>query len=142
MNWLWIEHTPLDNGLDGLVNVMVDVLASNHRCDSVCVNSFGDDTLILELSSLAGEAGLDLSSVSVLESAVLNSDEVVGVLLGKDLTVGDGLYGGVVVVLVNLLVDGGSDLLVLSRSDGLVENSGCDALVDSGVVVTSLGPMR
>jgi len=142
--WTWIEvrRTPLDNGLDGLVNVVVDVLASNHRCNSVCVSGFGDDTLILELSSLASETSLDLSSVTVLESAVLDSDEVVSVLLGKNLTIGDGLDGSVVVILVNLLVNGGGDLLVLGRSDGLVENSRCDALMNSGVVVTSLGPIK
>lgn len=124
------------------MNVVVNVLASNHGCNSVCVGRLSDDTLILELSSLTSETCLDLSSVAVLESAVLNGDEVVGVLLRKDLTVGNGLDGGVVVVLVNLLVDGSGDLLVLGRSDGLVKNSGCNALVDGGIVVTSLGPVR
>ena len=138
---MWSGLTSLDNRLDGLVNVVVDVLASNHRCDSVCVYGFRDDALILELGSLTCETGLDLSSVAVLESAVLNSYEVVGVLLGKDLTVGDRLDRGVVVILVDLLVNGSGDLLVLGRPDGLVKNSGCDALVNGGVVVTSLGPV-
>jgi len=140
--WRWIEvkRTPLDDRLDGFMNVVVNVLASNHRCDSVCVGSLSDNTLVLELSSLTSETCLDLSSVAVFESAVLNSNKVVSVLLRENLTVGDRLNRGVVVVLVNLLVDGSGDLLVLGGSDSLVENSGCDALVDGGVVVTSLGP--
>jgi len=48
----------------------------------------------------------------------------------------------VVVVLVDLLVDGSGDLLMLSLVDGLVENCGCNTLVDSGVVVTGLSPER
>jgi len=44
------------------------------------------------------------------------------------------------VVLVDLLVDGSLDLLVLGAVDGLVKNSRGNLLVDGGVMVTSLGP--
>jgi len=132
--------TSLDNRLDGLVDVVVDVLASNDRCDGVSVCGLADDTLILELSSLTCETCLDLSSVTVVKLAALYSDEVVCVLLREDLTVGDGLDGGVVVVLVNLFVDGSQDLLVLGLVDGLVEDGRCNTLVDGGVMVTGLGP--
>lgn len=73
---------------------------------------------------------------------MLNSDDVVSVLLREDLTVCHGLDGGVVVVLVNLLVDGSGDLLMLGLVDGLVKDCGCNTLVDSGVVVTGLGPIE
>ena len=116
------------------------MLASNDRCDGVSVCGLANDTLILELSSLAGETCFDLSSVTVVKLAALYSDEVVCVLLRKDLTVGDGLDRGVVVVLVNLFVDGSEDLLVLGLVDGLVEDGRCDTLMDGGVMVTSLGP--
>jgi len=132
----------LNNGLDGLVDVVVDVLASKGRSDGVGVASGTLDALISELSGLGLQAVSNLAVVAVLELAVLNGTKVVVVLLREDLAVLDRLDGGVVVVLVNLLVDGGGDLLVLGRSDGLVENSGCNALVDGGVVVTSLGPVE
>ena len=47
-----------------------------------------------------------------------------------------------VVVLVNLFVNGSEDLLVLGLVDGLVEDGGCDTLVDGGVMVTGLSPER
>ena len=46
------------------------------------------------------------------------------------------------VVLVNLLVDGSLDLLVLLELMALVGDSGSDLLVDSGVVVSRLGPAK
>jgi len=46
------------------------------------------------------------------------------------------------VVLVNLFVNGSEDLLVLGLVDGLVEDGGCDTLVDGGVMVTGLSPER
>jgi len=85
------QLTSLDNGLDGLVNVVVDVLASDDGCDGVSVCGLANNTLILELSSLTCETCLDLSSIAMVELAGLYGDEVVCVLLREDLTVGDGL---------------------------------------------------
>lgn len=45
---------------------------------------------------------------------------------------------GVVVILVDLLVDGSGNLLVLLRLDGLVRHSRSNGFVDGCVVVTSL----
>lgn len=44
-------------------------------------------------------------------------------------------------VLVDLLVDGGLDLLMAVPVDGLMGHGGSDLLVDSGVVVAGLGPV-
>lgn len=124
------------------MDVVVDVLASNDGSDGVGVCGLADDTLILELGSLASETVLNLPLITVLVGAVLNSDQVVGVLLGEDLAVGHGLDRGVVVVLVDFFVDGSDDLLVLSAVDGLVQDSRGDGLVDGGVMVSGLGPVR
>jgi len=132
-------HTTLDNRLDGLVDVVVDVLASNDGCDGVGVLGLVDEALILKELGLLSKTSLNLAAVSVLELAVLNSDDVVDVLLSLDFAVEDGLDGGVVVVLVDLLVDGGSNVLVPGGDDGLVNDGGCDALVDRGVMVSGLG---
>lgn len=130
----------VDNGLDGLVDVVVDVLTADSGGNRLGVNSLDLSALVSKLSSLGGEALLDLGVVTVLERAVLDGGKVVVVLLRKNLTVLDGLDGGVVVVLVNLLVDGSLDLLVLLELMALVGDSGSDLLVDSGVVVSRLGP--
>ena len=74
--------------------------------------------------------------VTVVELAMLNAAELGSVCLGEDLTVVDGLDGAVVVVLVNLLVNGSVDLLVLVRLDRLVVDSRGNRLVDGCVVVT------
>lgn len=129
----------VDDGLDGLVDVVVDVLTADGGCNRLRVHSLELGALVSELGSLSGEALLDLGVVAVLERAVLDGGKVVVVLLGENLTVLDGLDGSVVVVLVNLLVDGGLDLLVLLELVALVGDSGSDLLVDSGVVVSRLG---
>jgi len=129
----------VDNGLDGLVDVVVDVLTADGGGNGLGVDSLDLGALVSKLGSLGSKALLDLGVVAVLERAVLDSGKVVVVLLGENLTVLDGLDRGVVVVLVNLLVDGSLDLLVLLELMALVGDSGSDLLVDSGVVVTRLG---
>jgi len=130
----------VDNGLDGLVDVVVDVLTADGGCNRLRVHGLDLGALVSKLGSLGSETLLDLGIVAVLERAVLNGGKVVVVLLGENLTVLDGLDGGVVVVLVNLLVDGGLDLLVLLELMTLVGDSRGNLLVDGGVVVAGAGP--
>lgn len=130
----------VNDGLDGLVNVVVNVLATNGRLDTLSVTGLKLGALISKLRSLGGKALLHLGIVAVLEVTVLDSAKVVVVLLRENLTVLDGLDRGVVVVLVDLLVDSSLDLLVLVELVALVGNSRSDLFVDSGVVVTRAGP--
>jgi hypothetical protein len=130
----------VDNGLDGLVDVVVDVLTTDGGGNRLGVDSLDLSALVSKLGSLGSKALLDLGVVAVLERAVLDGGKVVVVLLRENLAVLDGLDRGVVVVLVNLLVDGSLDLLVLLELMALVGDSGSDLLVDSGVVVSRLGP--
>jgi hypothetical protein len=132
------ERTLLDDGLDGLVHMVVNVLASNDWGNDTLGLALNMLSLVTELSLLGREPLLHLVGIVVLEAAVLDGDDVVVVLLGEDLTVLYGLYRGVVVVLVNLLVNGGDDLLTLLTLDGLVLDSWSNFLVNSGVVVTRL----
>lgn len=126
----------VNNGLDVLVNVVVDVLASYLRADLVRLGGGVGNALVLELSGLSCETALDVGLVTVLERSVLDGDEVVVMLLGEDLTVLNGLDGGVVVVLVNLTVNGRGYVLMSVRGDSLVGDCGSNGLVDSSVVVT------
>ena len=76
----------------------------------------------------------------MLEATVLNANQVVGVLLWQNLAIMDGLNGSVVVILVDLLVNCGLNVLVACRGHVLVHNSGSDLLVDGGVMLARLVP--
>jgi hypothetical protein len=134
-----IRLTLLDHGLDGLVDVVVLVLASNNGCDVAGGGTLDSLDSVTVSGTLLCEASLNLVVATVLVAAVLDGDDVVVVLLGEDLLVEHRLLSGVVVVLVNLLVDGGDVLLVLLPLDSLVLDSRGDLLVDGGVVLTRLG---
>jgi hypothetical protein len=77
--------------------------------------------------------------VAVVELAVLDSTELVLMILWQNLTVVDRLHCAVVVVLVYFAIGSGDDFLVLGGLDNLVLNSRGDSLMDSGVVVSRLG---
>lgn len=96
------------------------------------------DALIPELGLLLGETGLDVLGVTMLVAALFGGNDVVLVLFWQDLTIVDRLDGGVVMVLVNLLVNSSGDVLVLGALDVLVGHGGSDTLVYGGVMMTSL----
>jgi len=134
-----LVRTLLHNGLDGLVHVVVDMLAGKGTLHLTLLLAVDALRRISELSLLLCKPLLHGGIITVLEAAVLDRDDVVVVLLRKDLAVVHGLLGGVVVVLVNLLVDRGLELLLLAALDGLVLDGWCDLLVHGGVMVTRLG---
>jgi len=134
-----LDGFTLDHRLDGLVDVVVDVLAGNDGVHGVRVGGVTNKALVLELLGLTGKTGLNLLGVAMVDVAVLYSDQVVGVRLRKDLAVGDGLHGSVVVVLVNLLVDDSGDVFVLSAVHSLVQDGRSNTLMNSGVMVSGLG---
>lgn len=72
--------------------------------------------------------------------SLLNRDYVVVVLFGEDLSILDGLDRGVVVVLVDLTVNGSLDLLMAGLLNSLVHNGWGNLLVDGGVMFTRLVP--
>ena len=124
-----------------LVNVVMNVFTSNDWGDGVGL-FLGHTTVALELSSFLLEAGFDSIGIAMLMMAFLDGDDVVMMFLGKDFAVMDRLNGGVVMVLMDLTIDGSSSLLVTLLNDVLVDDSGSNLLVDSGVMVTSLVPMK
>jgi len=138
VNDVWLNDLLVDDWLDLLVNVVVDVLASDSGCGSLSVLHITLDGGVLELGSLCLETLLNLSIAAVLKLAVLDGSEVVVVLLGESLLVVDWLDRGVVVILVDLLVDDSGQVLVTVLVDGLVDDCWCNCLVDGGVIVASL----
>jgi hypothetical protein len=129
----------LNDGLDGLMDVVVDVLTTDGSSSALAVRCSVYTTLILEACLLLDKAPLCRVVVTVVELAVLNGTELSSVLLRKNLAVLDRLNSAVVVVLVNLLVDSGLNLLVCVGLNNLVLNSRSNSLVDCGVVVSRLG---
>jgi hypothetical protein len=135
---------------------VVDVLALDGSAGGAGLVSLDTCGGVLELSTLLCQAALVVLGVIMLERAVLNWDNVVVMSLGKDLLIGDGLNGSVVVwresatiqihtlfqlltVLVHLTVHSGGHILMLLLGDGLVLHRWGDSLVDGGVMVTRLG---
>lgn len=84
--------TLLNNGLDGLVDVVVNVLASNDGSGRAGLGGLTLDALVDELSGLTLETGGYLLGVAVLEVSMLDTGKLVLVLLRQDLTVEHGLH--------------------------------------------------
>lgn len=126
----------LDNGLNSLVDVVVDVLSANSGGNTLAMGGVLDAALVGKTSLVINQSSLGGIGIAMVKLAVLNSTELSSMLLWENLTVMDRLDSAVVVVLVNLLVNGSVDLLMYVRLDDLVLNSGGNCLVDSGVVVT------
>ena len=70
----------------------------------------------------------------------LHGKNVVLVALRKYFTVFDGLNGGMVVILMDLTVNGGGSFFVTVLGDSLVGYRGSHLFVNGGVMVSSFGP--
>jgi len=129
----------LDDWLDVLVNVVVHMLACDCWLSSGAVLSLTDCARVLELSLLSSKTLLDVRIVTVLNVTVLSLVLAMVVFFWEDLTVLDGLDGGVVVILVNFTVYCLCNVLVLGARDVLVLDCGVDILVNTGIVLSILG---
>lgn len=129
----------LDNGLDHLVNVVVDVLTRNGRVGGRGVLHLRDAAGALELGSFGLKPLLHMVRIAVLEGAVLDGHHAVCVLLREHLTVLDNLDRGVIVVLVHLAIDGCLHLITLGPDHLLMFHGRLDYLVYCGVVPSVTG---
>lgn len=100
----------------------MDLLALHGRGMALRVLCALDIALVAILGRLGPQSALGGLGVAVVELAVDHLAGLVHVLLGKDLRVLDGLHDATVVVLVDFLVDGCLDLLVLHGLDSLVRH--------------------
>jgi len=134
-----LDGLTLNHGLDGLVDVVVVVLAHGSRSSALGVYSWRYDSLVLELGLLLSNSTASTFIVTLVDLAVLYTSDLVLVLLREDLVVLDWLDSVVVVVVVNLTVDGRVDVLVVCLGNILMSHGGVNGLVDLGVVVTRAG---
>ena len=123
-----------------LVDVVMNVLACNDGGYRARLLGLANSLLVMEASSLLFETCLDSVGIAMVVFPMLNTDEVVSMLLREDFTMLNRLYGGVVVVLVDLAVYGSSGLFMLGRLDHLVRDCRSHFLVDGGVMVASFVP--
>jgi len=135
----WLDGLFLDDWLDSLVDVMMNVLSGNGWVGGRRVLDITDGSSILELGLFGSDTLLDVGVVAVLDFAVLNANLVVMMLLWENFTVLNGLYGGVVVVLVDFAVYHCLDILVLLTGYFLILHGRVDSLVDCSVVLSVLG---
>jgi hypothetical protein len=117
----------VDDGLDSLVDVVVDVLALDSRGGRCSVAGLVGMGGVLELGSLTLESLASLVVVAVVEFLVDGIFHHVVVLLREDLLMLDWLDGGVVMVLMDLAVDCLLDLLMATGLDVLAGDSRADA---------------
>lgn len=141
VNDLWGDCLLVDDGLNRLVDVMVNMLALNSWCSSSGVTCLVGVGGILELSHLGLESLTCLVFIAVVKLLVDNALHLVGVLLWEDLLVLDGLDGGVVVVLVDLAVNRLCHLLMSGGLDVLVGDSCGDTLSDISAVTLAGGEL-
>ena len=139
VNVLVGEDLLVKNGLDVLVDVVVDVLAADLGTGVATAGGLVGDGGVLEAGGLSSELVTDGLPVAVIDCLMLDADEVVGVLVGEVLRDLDRLNDGVVVVLVDLLVKGVGDLLVLVGADVFIRDDLEDGLIDRSVVFPVVG---
>jgi len=129
-------------GTTDLMNVVVNMLAGDDWCNRVCFFRATFSASILELRTFLLKTSLDGIWIAMLMLAVLNRDDVVSVLFREHLTILDWLHGRVVMVLVDLAVNGGRCLFMTGLLDFLIHNGGSNLLVHGGVMMASFVPKR
>jgi len=144
------------NGYRGVNDVRLDSLFINHRLYmlmDMVMNSFTGDngsslgrvsgtvglSSISVFSSFSVECSPSVLLIAVVESLVLDRDEVVVVLFRKGLLVSDRLNSRMMVLLMNLLIQGSGHLLMLMRHNMLLSDVRLNIFVDSGSVLSIIG---
>jgi hypothetical protein len=132
----WGDGLLVDDWLDGLVDVMVNMLALNPWGNSCGMFGLVGVGGVLELGSLTLQSLTRLMVVAVVELLVDGIFHHMVMLLREDLLMLDRLDRGVVVVLMDFAVDSLLDLLMASGLDVLAGDSWGDALSDVGAVAS------
>lgn len=124
--------------LNRLMHMVVNVLAGYRRCRSGNVLAVDPFSGVLEAGRLLCQMLPVAVCVIMLKGTVLDAGDVVVVLLGEHVGILDGLDRGVVVVLVDLLVHGRGNAILLIADDRLICDGGCYTLMDGGIMLAIL----
>jgi len=120
------------------MDVVVNMLAGDGWFHALGHSGATLNASALEPSSLLFETSLDGSRISMAVFTGLNGGHVMNMLLWENLAILHRLDGGVIMVLVNLTIDGGLHILVTGLHDLLLDDGGSNLLVDGGVCFTSI----
>lgn len=124
-----------------LMNVVVNMLACNGRCDRMSLLSTAFGTDILKLSSLLLQASLNSCRVTVVLLTVLDWNNIVVMLFWQDFPIFDRLDRGVVVILMHLPIDCSLRLFMPVLGHVFVDHGRSNFLVHGSVMMTSLVPV-
>lgn len=139
VDYLGLDDFLLDDGLDGFVDMVVDMLPLHNRRPRRAVLRLLHRLRIPQLARLGAHRPLRAGYIAVVELALDRVGYAVLVLLGERLGGLHRLDRPVVVVLVDFLVDGGGDLFVRGGLDGALLNGGRGFFVNGCVVLPGLG---
>jgi len=138
MNNMRLHSFLLNDGLDVFVYMVMDALASHCRgglsrvCGAVCLGS------VSKLGSFSVESSPSLLGVFMMKFPVFDGHKIVVVLLGKSLLVSDRLNCGMMMILMNFLIQCSSHRLMLVRFDMFFCDMGSNVLVNGGLVLSIL----
>ena len=151
-----VDRLLVNDGLDVLMDVVVDVLSRDGACRLGRICRLVGHRGALVAGGILLESGARIGLIAMVVLSVLDGASGMRRFLGPD-NVGfmikeecegnglqrlmglDGLDPGLVVILVNLLVDSGGENLMLVRADVLLGHGLPDILVDNGVVLAIPG---
>jgi hypothetical protein len=132
MDNLWLNDLLVNNGDNCLVNMVVNMLASDSGSSRLGSPGRLDNFGVLEMGQICLYSLSCLMLIVMTELAVLGRKDVVNMLLRQNLLVLERLNGGMVMVLMNFTVDSLSSFFVSHRLDHLADDGGVDGLFDGG----------
>lgn len=122
------------------MHMVMFVFSSNDGCNRVGFGCSSLSASVTELLALLFKSSLDGTSIAMTVFAGLDSGHAMLVLLWQNLAVLYWLDRGMVMVLVDLTINGSLSLLMTLLDYVLLNNSRSDLLVDCGIMMTSLVP--
>ena len=128
-NYLRLNSLFLDDWHNGLMDVVMDSLASHSWSSYLAMRGFMGFRRVLEAAELRRYSCLGILIVLMSELFVFDGDHVMMVLLREGLLVADWLNSGMVVVLVDFSVHCLGDILMSVRVDSFL----CDGRVHNFV---------
>lgn len=122
------------------MHVVMLVFSSNDGCNRVAFWSNSLRASVTKLLTLLFKTSLDSAGIAMTVFTSFDSGHAMLVLLRQNLAVLHWLNRGVVMVLVDLTVNGSLSLLMTLLHNVLLDNGRSNFLVDCGVMMTSLVP--
>jgi len=136
VNNMWLHSFFINYRLHMLMDVVMNSFAGENRSSLGGVSGTVGLSGVSIFSSFSVECSSSVLLIAVVKSLVLYWNEVVVVLLGKSLLVSNRLDSCMMVLLVNLLVEGCCNLFMFMRHDMLLSDVGLNIFVDSGSVLS------